>query len=102
MARSVLLVVWAAIGVPVVFVTYVHWTYSYALPKGELPYSIFPEWLWLGVFAACLGSGVASVAAVKLPRDWARISASIAYAIMMCAILFYLGLHAACANGDCL
>ena len=96
--------VWAIVGAPMLFAAFDWSSYWYALSKGRLPYTIFPnwEWLWFFIFGFCLISGViASFMALRC-KIWIRVIAGIIYSVAMTAIMIFLGLTIACGWDDCL
>lgn len=94
--------VWAVAGVPVFFGTYVLGEYRYALSHGQLPLSIFPEWLWFIVFGLCVVSGVVALNLLPFRQLWVRITTNIIYVPVIVVSLLYVHLFVVCANGDCL
>ena len=101
-AKKISCILWAAVGVPVLFSAYVQWTYKYSFNKGGLPFNTLPEWLWYVVFGALLISGVAAVFLLLYKKQWVKYVVATTYAAVMVFILLWAHLYVACINGDCL
>jgi hypothetical protein len=97
---------WALVGVWLVYGGFVYGSYHYALARGGLPYTLWPQWpvLYLGLFLVL--SGLFALAVVNLRRLRVRphvaVTLGLVYVVLMSGGLVVVQLIVACASGDCL
>jgi len=97
---------WALAGVWLVYGGFVYGSYRYALARGDLPYTLWPQWpvLYLGIFFVL--SGLFALAVVNLRqlrlRPFVAVTLGLVYAVLMSGGLVVVHIIVACANGDCL
>jgi hypothetical protein len=96
---------WALAGVWLVYGGFVYGSYRYALARGYLPYTLWPQWpvLYVGIFFVV--SGLMALALVNLPKLRLRplvVVWGLVYVVLMSGGLIAVHIIVACANGDCL
>ena len=102
----VLLRGWALAGVCLAYGSLLYAAYRYALARGQLPYTLWPDWPVVLVIALFVLSGLVALTMANLRRLHDRplvaVTWGVLYAALMSGGLFAVHIVVACANGDCL
>jgi hypothetical protein len=101
-ACAIGLAIWAGLGVPLIFASYVGFSYRLALREGKLPFLPPNEWRWDSAYFTLLASGVVAIALIPMSRRWVRALLATLYAVVMGVALLFVSLNLSCVNGDCL
>jgi hypothetical protein len=102
MKKSVLLntIAWGV--VPIIFATYVNFSYSLALAQNRLPFLAPREWRWWVGFCIALLVGTGCFISARQTKSKLTIVAIGGYVLIMAVALSGIHVAVACGRGDCL
>jgi hypothetical protein len=100
--RAIGFAAWAGLAVPLVFASYVGFSYRLALREGKLPFVQPNEWRWDSAYFTLLASGIVAIALIPISRRRVRVLLATLYAAVMGVALLFVSFSLSCGNGDCL
>jgi len=102
MSKSTKFIVFAWIGIPIVFLAFVFIAYKRALAIGLLPFVGSREWIWWVGYFGSIVVGTYCVARAHAFNGSRWIIRVVSYVLVMSAGLGLVHLVVACGSGDCM